>query len=178
MPAQLGTTGTGRLPHGWVRASSLRAATPGAAEGAGAALVAGPGAHCSTGDACLDALLRGGLRHGAVTELAGESTAGKTQLALQCCAAAALAGGAALCLFSEHDFQSARLAQLVGGLARRQAAAGAAVRDSAALRRECAERTLVRRVDTPDEVRARPPDAAGFPRATSERLLPHSGLLC
>ena len=44
MPAQLGTTGTGRLPHGWVRASSLRAATPGAAEGAGAALVAGPGA--------------------------------------------------------------------------------------------------------------------------------------
>lgn len=43
------------------------------------------GLRLSTGCPVLDQLLRGGLPVGGVTELSGESGAGKTQLALQLC---------------------------------------------------------------------------------------------
>lgn len=43
------------------------------------------GPRLSAGCAVLDALLRGGLPVGGVTELSGPSGAGKTQLALQLC---------------------------------------------------------------------------------------------
>lgn len=39
--------------------------------------------HLSTGDTRLDALLRGGLRTGMITEVVGESATGKSQLAMQ-----------------------------------------------------------------------------------------------
>ena len=143
-----GSAAGAALPRGFSRAAAL--ARP---------------AHASTGDEALDAMLGGGLRRGAITELAGESTAGKTQVSLQVSAATALAGGAALCCYSEHDFQSSRLAQIAGGLAARGFCDGTRAcaatlpfaeeegsGDTAALRRRAAEKILLQRVDTPDDV--------------------------
>lgn len=73
----------------------------------------------STGCAVLDELLRGGLPVGGVTELSGESGAGKTQLALQLCLSVQYPiqqGGldsGAVFISTEDSFPSRRLQQLI-----------------------------------------------------------------
>jgi len=71
----------------------------------------------STGCPILDAALGGGLRRGAVTELAGEAGSGKTQLCLQFALSAARAGSQAVWVDTE-GFPHRRLDQLVVALAR------------------------------------------------------------
>nr|XP_020481644.1 DNA repair protein XRCC3-like isoform X1 [Labrus bergylta]XP_020514613.1 DNA repair protein XRCC3-like isoform X1 [Labrus bergylta] len=73
----------------------------------------------SVGCAVLDELLRGGLPVGGVTELSGESGAGKTQLALQLCLSVQYPvqqGGldsGAVFICTEDSFPSRRLQQLI-----------------------------------------------------------------
>ncbi|XP_070333851.1 DNA repair protein XRCC3 isoform X2 [Odocoileus virginianus] len=73
----------------------------------------------SLGCPVLDALLRGGLPLDGVTELAGRSSAGKTQLALQLCLAVQLPqrhgglGAGAVYVCTEDAFPSRRLQQLI-----------------------------------------------------------------
>ncbi|XP_077442897.1 DNA repair protein XRCC3 isoform X1 [Stigmatopora argus] len=77
------------------------------------------GATLSLGCPLLDGLLRGGLPVGGVTELSGESGAGKTQLALQLCLSAqypARHGGldsGAVFVCTEDAFPGKRLRQLI-----------------------------------------------------------------
>uniref|UniRef100_A0A8C6DDM3 DNA repair protein XRCC3 n=1 Tax=Moschus moschiferus TaxID=68415 RepID=A0A8C6DDM3_MOSMO len=73
----------------------------------------------SLGCPVLDALLRGGLPLDGITELAGHSSAGKTQLALQLCLAVQLPrrhgglGAGAVYVCTEDAFPSRRLQQLI-----------------------------------------------------------------
>ncbi|XP_043345281.1 DNA repair protein XRCC3 isoform X4 [Cervus canadensis] len=73
----------------------------------------------SLGCPVLDALLRGGLPLDGITELAGRSSAGKTQLALQLCLAVQLPrqygglGAGAVYVCTEDAFPSRRLQQLI-----------------------------------------------------------------
>ncbi|KAF4018169.1 hypothetical protein G4228_009638 [Cervus hanglu yarkandensis] len=73
----------------------------------------------SLGCPVLDALLRGGLPLDGITELAGRSSAGKTQLALQLCLAVQLPrqygglGAGAVFVCTEDAFPSRRLQQLI-----------------------------------------------------------------
>ncbi|KAM8876191.1 DNA repair protein XRCC3 isoform 1-T1 [Synchiropus picturatus] len=75
----------------------------------------------SLGCPLLDQLLRGGLPVGGITELAGESGAGKTQLALQLCLSVQFPrqhGGmssGAVFISTEDSFPSKRLQQLIIG---------------------------------------------------------------
>lgn len=77
------------------------------------------GLRLSVGCPILDDLLRGGLTAGAVTELSGESGAGKTQLALQLCLSVQYPiqhGGlhsGAVYICTEDVFPSRRLQQLI-----------------------------------------------------------------
>lgn len=77
------------------------------------------GLRLSTGCPVLDGLLRGGLPVGGVTELSGESGAGKTQLALQLCLSVQYTvehGGlnaGALYICTEDPFPIKRLQQLI-----------------------------------------------------------------
>ncbi|XP_054617647.1 DNA repair protein XRCC3 isoform X3 [Dunckerocampus dactyliophorus] len=77
------------------------------------------GFRLSTGCPLLDRLLRGGLPVGGVTELAGESGVGKTQLALQLCLSVQYPiqhGGlnsGAVFVCTEDTFPSRRLQQLI-----------------------------------------------------------------
>ncbi|XP_028252697.1 DNA repair protein XRCC3 [Parambassis ranga] len=79
------------------------------------------GLRLSVGCPVLDQLLRGGLHVGGITELAGESGAGKTQLALQLCLSVqypAQHGGlssGALYICTEDSFPIKRLQQLISG---------------------------------------------------------------
>ncbi|KAM9817489.1 DNA repair protein XRCC3 [Neosynchiropus ocellatus] len=79
------------------------------------------GHRLSLGCPLLDQLLRGGLPVGGITELAGESSAGKTQLALQLCLSVqfppqhgGLSSGAVF-ISTEDSFPSKRLQQLIKG---------------------------------------------------------------
>ncbi|KAM4522089.1 DNA repair protein XRCC3 isoform 2-T2 [Odontesthes bonariensis] len=78
----------------------------------------GDGSRLSTGCPVLDRLLRGGLPVGGVTELAGESGAGKTQLGLQFCLSVQFPpehgglGSGALYICTEDPFPIRRLQQL------------------------------------------------------------------
>uniref|UniRef100_A0A3P8V1Q2 DNA repair protein n=1 Tax=Cynoglossus semilaevis TaxID=244447 RepID=A0A3P8V1Q2_CYNSE len=73
----------------------------------------------SVGCPVLDQLLRGGLPVGGVTELSGESAAGKTQLALQLCLSVQLPvqyrglGSGAVYVCTEGSFPVTRLYQLI-----------------------------------------------------------------
>ncbi|XP_030739106.1 DNA repair protein XRCC3 [Globicephala melas] len=73
----------------------------------------------SLGCPVLDGLLRGGLPLDGITELAGRSSAGKTQLALQLCLAVQLPrrhgglGAGAIYVCTEDAFPSQRLQQLI-----------------------------------------------------------------
>ena len=69
----------------------------------------------SLGCPLLDRALGGGVRRGALTEVAGASGAGKTQLCLQVCVAAARRGQGVVYLCTEGAFPQARLDQMVGG---------------------------------------------------------------
>ncbi|TDH00815.1 hypothetical protein EPR50_G00192590 [Perca flavescens] len=81
------------------------------------------GLRLSVGCPVLDQLLRGGLPAGGVTELSGESGAGKTQLALQLCLSVqypAQHGGldsGAVYICTEDQFPVRRLDQLIRGQA-------------------------------------------------------------
>uniref|UniRef100_A0A3Q0SVJ2 X-ray repair complementing defective repair in Chinese hamster cells 3 n=1 Tax=Amphilophus citrinellus TaxID=61819 RepID=A0A3Q0SVJ2_AMPCI len=78
------------------------------------------GARLSLGCPVLDRLLRGGLPVGGVTELAGKSGAGKTQLGLQLCLSVQYPaehgglGAGALYVCTEDSFPIKRLHQLIG----------------------------------------------------------------
>ncbi|XP_042358827.1 DNA repair protein XRCC3 [Plectropomus leopardus] len=79
------------------------------------------GLRLSVGCPVLDELLRGGLPVGGITELSGESGAGKTQLALQLCLSVQYptqyrgldSGAVYIC--TEDSFPIRRLQQLIGG---------------------------------------------------------------
>ncbi|XP_075872628.1 DNA repair protein XRCC3 [Nelusetta ayraudi] len=77
------------------------------------------GLRLSVGCPLLDELLRGGLPVGVVTELSGESGAGKTQLALQLCLSVQFPaqhgglGAGAVYVCTEDVFPSRRLQQLI-----------------------------------------------------------------
>ncbi|KAJ3346343.1 hypothetical protein HDU83_003153 [Entophlyctis luteolus] len=80
----------------------------------------------TTGSASLDRELSGGLRCGQITEVFGESSAGKTQLAMQLCVTCqwppslgGLGGGAAL-LLTDENFSSTRLRDLARTLTPQQ----------------------------------------------------------
>ena len=61
----------------------------------------------------LDASLLGGLRPGEITEVVGESSAGKTQFSLQVAVEAAVRGETVIYIVTEGSFPSARLDQMV-----------------------------------------------------------------
>ncbi|KAI7906735.1 P-loop containing nucleoside triphosphate hydrolase protein [Cokeromyces recurvatus] len=73
----------------------------------------------TTGDVMIDKVLNGGVSPGEITEIVGESSSGKTQLALQLCITAQKPisegglDGSAVYIHSEGPFPSARLDQLV-----------------------------------------------------------------
>ena len=67
----------------------------------------------SLGCPLLSSALQGGLRAGELTELVGESSAGKTQFSLQAALEAALRGETVLYIVTEGAFPSARLDQMV-----------------------------------------------------------------
>jgi DNA-repair protein XRCC3 len=77
-----------------------------------------PTEHCTVGCALLDGLLRGGVAAASLTELTGESTAGKTQLCLQLLLAVQLPvsegglGGRAVYIHTEGRAQLGRLAAI------------------------------------------------------------------
>jgi DNA repair protein RAD57 len=66
----------------------------------------------TTGDATLDALLNGGIPHGTITELVGESGAGKTQLLLTLCCTIQLMGKTAVYISTEAPLSTPRLLQI------------------------------------------------------------------
>ncbi|KAJ8291629.1 DNA repair protein XRCC3 [Rhodotorula toruloides] len=78
----------------------------------------GLGAVFTTGDEGVDLLLGGGIRVGSLTELAGQSSSGKTNLCLQLCVTVQLPrsqgglGGGALLITSEGKVPSTRLFEL------------------------------------------------------------------
>ncbi|BGP03684.1 putative RAD57 protein [Rhodotorula toruloides ATCC 204091] len=78
----------------------------------------GLGAVFTTGDEGVDLLLGGGIRVGSLTELAGQSSSGKTNLCLQLCVTVQLSrsrgglGGGALFITSEGKVPSTRLFEL------------------------------------------------------------------
>ncbi|KAK9474374.1 RecA family ATPase, partial [Dipodascopsis tothii] len=92
-------------------------------------------AHISTGDAALDAALGGGVPTGALTEIAGESAAGKSHLLMQLTVAVQLppaAGGLgrpAIYVSTEAGLETRRLGQIVARFRRQHP--GAAVSMSA-----------------------------------------------
>ena len=67
----------------------------------------------SSGCVLLDRALAGGLRRGEVTEVVGESSAGKTQLCLHFCVEAVTRGERVVYIVTEGAFPSARLDQMV-----------------------------------------------------------------
>lgn len=67
----------------------------------------------SVGCPLLDRALGGGLRRGALTELVGESSAGKTQFCLQCALTTASKGEKVVYIVTEGSFPQARLDQMV-----------------------------------------------------------------
>lgn len=67
----------------------------------------------SLGCPLLDASLMGGLRPGEITEVVGESSAGKTQFSLQVALQAAVRGETVIFIVTEGSFPSARLDQMV-----------------------------------------------------------------
>ncbi|GAA6005812.1 uncharacterized protein JCM10292_004646 [Rhodotorula paludigena] len=77
----------------------------------------------TTGDAGLDELLGGGVRVGSLTEIAGQSSSGKTNICLQLCLTAQLPpeqgglGGGALFVSSEGTLSSSRLLSMAEHLA-------------------------------------------------------------
>ena len=74
-----------------------------------------PPALLSLGCPLLDASLLGGLRPGELTEVVGESSAGKTQFSLQVALQAAVKGEIVIYIVTEGTFPSARLDQMVTG---------------------------------------------------------------
>ena len=72
-----------------------------------------PPALVSTGSAALDALLGGGLRCGAVTEIFGGAGVGKTQVCLAAAAASASTGGTVAYIDTGGDFDATRLQKVV-----------------------------------------------------------------
>ena len=66
----------------------------------------------STGDAALDAALKGGFLCGEVTELVGESSTGKTQLCHAAAASAAMVGARVVWIDATNGFSAKRLRQL------------------------------------------------------------------
>jgi DNA-repair protein XRCC3 len=77
-------------------------------------LLAGRAAPLSLGCPLLNRALAGGLRRGAITEVVGESGAGKTQFCLQCTVQAARRGERVVYLCTEGGFPQARLDQMTG----------------------------------------------------------------
>jgi len=67
----------------------------------------------SVGCPLLDQALAGGLRRGALTEVVGESSAGKTQFCLQCALTTACKGEKVVYIVTEGSFPQARLDQMV-----------------------------------------------------------------
>eukprot|EP00092_Neocalanus_flemingeri_P037317 GFUD01040640.1.p1 GENE.GFUD01040640.1~~GFUD01040640.1.p1 ORF type:complete len:444 (+),score=140.61 GFUD01040640.1:76-1407(+) len=67
----------------------------------------------SVGCPLLDLALAGGLRRGALTEVVGESSAGKTQFCLQCALTTASMGEKVVYIVTEGGFPQARLDQMV-----------------------------------------------------------------
>jgi len=67
----------------------------------------------SVGCPLLDLALAGGLRRGGVTEVVGESSAGKTQFCLQCALTTASKGEKVVYIVTEGNFPQARLDQMV-----------------------------------------------------------------
>jgi len=67
----------------------------------------------SVGCPLLDQALAGGLRRGALTEVVGESSAGKTQFCLQCALTTASQGEKVVYIVTEGCFPQARLDQMV-----------------------------------------------------------------
>ena len=67
----------------------------------------------SVGCPLLDQALAGGLRRGALTEVVGESSAGKTQFCLQCALTTASKGEKVVYIVTEGSFPQARLDQMV-----------------------------------------------------------------
>lgn len=67
----------------------------------------------SVGCPLLDLALAGGLRRGGLTEVVGESSAGKTQFCLQCALTTASKGEKVVYIVTEGSFPQARLDQMV-----------------------------------------------------------------
>ena len=67
----------------------------------------------SIGCPLLDLALGGGLKRGGLTEVVGESSAGKTQFCLQCALATASKGEKVVYIVTEGSFPQARLDQMV-----------------------------------------------------------------
>ncbi|XP_029985053.1 DNA repair protein XRCC3 [Sphaeramia orbicularis] len=82
-------------------------------------LKTGPGPRLSLGCPVLDRLLRGGLHSGGISELSGQSGAGKTQLGLQLCLSVQYPeeygglGSGAVFISTEDSFPVRRLQQLI-----------------------------------------------------------------
>ena len=71
------------------------------------------GQFLSSGCVLLDKTLAGGLRRGEITEVVGESSAGKTQFCLQFCVQAASRGEKVVYVVTEAAFPTVRLDQMV-----------------------------------------------------------------
>tara|TARA_B110000208_G_scaffold47559_1_gene62993 strand:+ start:188 stop:1141 length:954 start_codon:yes stop_codon:yes gene_type:complete len=107
----------------------------------------------STGDAALDAALKGGFLCGEVTELVGESSTGKTQLCHAAAASAAMVGARVVWIDATNGFSAKRLRQLVDARLARVAggssagsgdASAAAAPTAASPRRDAALRRVSR----------------------------------
>ena len=72
-----------------------------------------PEQYLTSGCAVLDRALGGGLRRGEITEVVGESSAGKTQFCLHFCVEAAARGEKVVYIVTEGAFPSVRLDQMV-----------------------------------------------------------------
>ena len=79
----------------------------------GSLLSSQPGKFLSSRCVLLDRALGGGLKRGEVTEVAGESSAGKTQFCLHFCFEAAARGEEVVYIVTEGAFPSVRLDQMV-----------------------------------------------------------------
>ena len=77
------------------------------------ALIAATPPLLSVGCPLLDLALAGGLRRGGLTEVVGESSAGKTQFCLQCALTTASRGEKVVYIVTEGGFPQARLDQMV-----------------------------------------------------------------
>lgn len=71
-------------------------------------------AFMSTGSRSLDALLRGGVRTGMVTDVFGASGAGKTQLCFSLCASCTRAGWRAVFVDTAGTFRPERVSEIAG----------------------------------------------------------------